>query len=370
MLGCMTAQPAYAASIGEELVFVADEQKSAQVGSSHTSTQTSSSRTNNAITNYARDIISQIKDRVQCDYIKEHNFVMVWKDEVAIEGIGTIIQTSDRYDEDDGPSFGDKIISGIESNRNELDFFEGLHKPDLGAQVNPDTYPWTDGSQDIGAFIQTLPGTEKVEVPGGRYQLLDFPTYKERYEYIQQYLDWIGESENVKVTYILSYSSQYRKDDAIKVTKALPWPGTNMTHLWDIQCIEAPDDGITRPSLTTIAGNELRQTFYYSGKYHVTATQYVEKQYCEAFTYNVCEYLVLEETGQIIWKNENTGASWVNKDHVNDNTYNVHGFEPYFVERVYVTQYDKIHQVTGNVLIDGDPAINAWQDKYTTVRIE
>ena len=396
-LGAMSA-PAMAASVGEELTFVAGSEGGTQIGSSNTDTRTESqreadtvnSRNHKRITEKSRDIIEQMKEHKIPVYAKaEDTITLVWKDRVPKEELVWIGQEGSDYAPgtnhhtgrwDWEELYGDATDSQLDTLRFEV--IPG--QQGITPSIKTSWFDWItlepgDNPSDIGDFVSKFEDQGGYyitnRIPGATY-IVDFDTFMTRYDVLREYLNTFASySDTVDVNYIVQYSLRSSAQNELRTSIPQCWPGTQMTHFWEIECVGAPDDGYTRAPFSTFANEELRQTFYYAGDYRVTATQLLKNSYSDAFTWNVCEYLVIEETGQVIWKNEVAGARidtsrnakpmseqrlWhVTYTNMNPNS-----------EFVYVTKYDKLWTITNNVLVGGQLPSSAWGDEYTTVRIE
>lgn len=239
-------------------------------------------------------------------------------------------------------------------------------------------YETTDNITEIVSFVETFDDAGgyyvPMNVPGDKY-IYDFATFQTRYEKLEEYIDEFYQTEDdVDVVYVVVYSLQSRAECELKISTPLNWSGTDMTHFWEIECVAAPDDGYTRSPFSTFAMEELKQTFYYEGQYRVMATQVVENKYCDAFTWSKCEYLIVEETGQVIWKNEKNGGTIDTSDDAAPMQEQGLRYVKYYnvvsTEIVYVTKHDAIYDVSNNVMVGGSVAPSAWGGQYQTIRIE
>ena len=388
------AAPASAASVGEELTFTAGSEEEKKSGSSQKDHRTESQKeadginsdNHKSITKKSKELIEVIKENQIPIYMKgEDTITLVWKDGVPKEKLEWISNEGSDYKPGTNHHTG-RWDDGWQKNPlgPELDILLNEVIPGhQGVRPNGGYFEWItteddDDKKELGSFVSSFEnqGSYDVVITPGEEYIVDFDTFMTRYEMLETYLnEFVGESKTVDVNYVVQYSIRSTVKDKVKASTPQFWPGTNLTHFWEIECVDAPDDGYTRAPFSTFANEELKQTFYYAGDYHVTATQMLKNSYTDAFTWNVCEYLVIEETGQVIWKNEIEGA-WIDTRRGADplseqRLWNVKYYNPSATaEYVYVTQYDKLWEITNNMIVGGDLPANTWGDDYTTIRVE
>lgn len=393
---CILSQSALAASVGEEILFVAGQEETSVGGNSNSNTSSGSqssavstnSRNNRRITNMSREIIEDIiTNEIPIYATTDSTITMVWTDGVPYSSLQSIITEASDYSASGTSHLTNRWTpTNTSSIGNEIDVLKSEVIPSLD-NVTPsfqvEQIPWfvpdvLDDVTSLVNFISTFGESGgyfvNVRIPGSSY-ITDFETFMTRYSVLREYMnEFCCEGEDVDVTYVVHYALHSTVEAQLSVSTPQTWNGTGMTHFWEIDCISAPDDGYTRTPFNTFASNSLRQTFYYPGEYRVTATQILENSYCNAFTWDKCEYLIIEETGQVIWKNESRGATI---DASNDaapmrdqGLWNIKYYNVCSTETVYAVKYDQIWNVTNNVLIGGQPAQSAWGNEYTTIRIE
>lgn len=400
MCFCAFALPVSAATVGEELTFVAGSENEEVSGGSNTDHRTESQReadsvnsTNHSrITDRSEGIVEMIKENQLPVYAQaEDTITLVWKDGIPKEELvwigseasdyspGTNHNTG-RWDWED--LYADATNAQMDTLRFEVIPGQQGFTPsqNQASWIDWITYePGEDNPREIGSFVSRFEDQGGYyianNIPGDIY-IVDFQTFMTRYEMLREYLnEFESNSDTVDVNYIVQYSIRSTTQNSLKSSTPQCWPGTQMTHFWEIECVDAPDDGYSRTPFSTFANETLSQTFYYAGDYQVTATQLLKNTYSDALTWNVCEYLVIEETGQVIWKNEVAGAridtSRDAEPMTEQGLWHVKYYNPSDnVEYVYVTKYDQLWSVTNNVLVGGQLPPSAWGDEYTTIRIE
>lgn len=213
-------------------------------------------------------------------------------------------------------------------------------------------------------------GYVKHEIPGIWTGIMDFDNMKDRYSALEYYLSTKGENEDIKVRYIVQYKTRSAVNASIRSSKVQKWLNTDQTHFWEIRYRDAVNGAIV-PPLSTFSGETLEGVIpYYAGTYDVQNTQCLHRTFWDAMTYSKCEYLVIEETGQVIWKEESWGpAINVSKPMDEQSRWNwlYVGFR--YEDNIHVTLTGE-WIVKEDFLIGGYKAPSAWGEDYTSVRIE
>ena len=100
------------------------------------------------------------------------------------------------------------------------------------------------------------------------------------------------------------------------------------------------------------------------------ATQNIKRTFWDAMSYSKCEYLVIAETGQVIWKNEQKGGTFYESEPMDGywptNRININHA---YTDHVYTVTYNENWHAS-DILIGGYKAPTAWGDENTSVRIE
>ena len=202
--------------------------------------------------------------------------------------------------------------------------------------------------------------------------IIDFETYQNRYEALKYYLDSYSATDTVKTQYIIEIKTESISETTLWSQTVETWNNTPATHFWQFECIESPDNKYHQ-SLQQFGSDTVNQTFYYEGKYKVTATQAVNQSYYDVLSYSVNEYWIIAETGQVIWKSESKGS-----------TLSANNNEPFSIKSVpqtinykkvdegtyYVTVYDETIDVVANSLTLTFAPTGVWGNNFTTERIK
>ena len=169
-----------------------------------------------------------------------------------------------------------------------------------------DSIRWTEwvknGFGDLEEFIQWLleQGAKKIRVDldGG---FLDFSNMETRYEMLDAYLNSTAAADTVDVQYVLEYRIENARHDAIY--RMLGQNGEN-SYTWSFQ---NQDTGETYDRFNM--ASSIYHQFMRAGTYRIDIDKEVYKTFCDAFSFSINEYYVVEETGQIIWKRETKGKN-------------------------------------------------------------
>lgn len=411
------AEPVLAANeanVGEEVEFSAGSETGGSGGSGYTDTRTEEERqadsnnqtANNEITRIAYEIIEKMTTDENTKlfepttiYAKdEDSYVFVYEEFIAKSKIDEMQQYIRMYkpgpkeyeivrDYDDTDTkwnpdiplpydpmeiLGDKVVSSEQGPISEKD-----KKPLIALRPIPGLGEWLERQIILhnlktiygGDWIrQTIEGeTIEYHIPGIP-SIMDFDTMMKRYEAMNYYLSLRG--ENIKLQYIVQYQVYDTTVAAMRTRTPVAWPGTGMTHFWEIRCLDSETEGLTVPTLQTFGLKDWKQKFYYAGTYNVQATQNIKRTFWDAMSYSKCEYLVIAETGQVIWKNEQKGGTFYESKPMDGywptNRININHA---YTDHVYTVTYNENWHAS-DILIGGYKAPTAWGDENTSVRIE
>lgn len=219
----------------------------------------------------------------------------------------------------------------------------------------------------------TIPGT-------GGQTWIDFEHNFDRYEYIKEYMHSASITDTVNVQHIIEYSVSNVTEKTLYREQQIEYPGGGYYH-WDISCLEADDPAAVgkTTSVRTPTGVLVTQ-FGTAGVYQITAKENVARSYVSTVTYDIQEYWILADTGQVIYKKiSNGGIGDVNSasGRFNDNNtvyynyeieYNYGGGDDSSVAGEVI--YDTRHTVTADMLEGVFPAVGVYSNNYNTVRIQ
>jgi hypothetical protein len=208
----------------------------------------------------------------------------------------------------------------------------------------------------------------------GLYDVIDFETFPQRGDAIKYSLNtYYTEGEQVELLYVVEYSIASTTTASVRTSKVKYWPRTENTHFWEGTCESAPNDGYPRAPFQHFGGATATFTPNYAGEYRITATQIKENAYWDAITYNKCEYLILRDTGQVIWKSESIGDSINNpspsRPMESMGLDNVRYYNHTLTETVYVTVWDELYSISDRPIGSFVPP-TAWDEEDKIVRIE
>lgn len=165
---------------------------------------------------------------------------------------------------------------------------------------------WTvwdqDGFGDLDELIEQLlqEGGRRIRVDldGG---FIDFPNMETRYRMLDKYLNATSTTDTVKMQYILEYRIENTAHNTIY--RMTGQNGMN-SYTWDFEnktTGESYNNYNLAPSIF--------HQFMRAGDYQIEVDKEVCKTFCDAFTFSVNEYWIVEETGQVVWKRETTGKN-------------------------------------------------------------
>lgn len=397
----MLAEPIMAAGsyeVGSDVTFNAGELSGSSSGSSTKDNRTEEQKSqdannkkiHNIITSIAEEIIEDIKTEANgtqnyktIRIEKDNGYYYVYEDKIVSQMLYEMIYYAHDYEE--GYWVTDKITGstfkvvdasseyldalGALSTRYEKDPKETITN-DYVAPVDKTLLKLLQEYRNIygGDWIRKKADSEYAD-----YQvpvcpmIMDFNTFSNRYAALDSYLNKYAKDE-INIRYIVEYSVCDIAEKTIKTQTVENWPNTNQTHFWDIRCKESADPNITVPALQVFGGSTLTQSFGYAGVYQVQATEQLKTTYYDAMTYNKCEYLVVAETGQVIWKNETKGGT-INTSKPLDSQTSLQKLPVKYrgSEINIYTVFDKEVLITN---VSGDLPSSAWGDKFTTDRVE
>lgn len=401
------AQPAFAYTVGETITITAGSVKDEITGSSYTDTRTQSQidadNANNEIHGMANDKAANIIETIDLESNPIYSevggkWVQIFEKDVDWQTLSEIadlwLQISNKgsWTTDKTKDWDDERVVGNPSAKEwgalediiEKDGFGNLSDKNDGKQHIYSVEEFLDLLQKyndlISEYYTSYKPIREEWVPGV-YKIIDFETFEKRGDAIKYSLNnYYSKNESIEILYVVEYSIASTTEEAVRSSTAQKWDGTGHTHFWEGQCVSAPNDGYARPSIQAFNSADkktgqakLAFTPNYSGTYNFTATQIKENTYWDAITYNKCEYLILKDTGQIIWKQEDVGSTIRSSSPSNplsgQGLSNVRYYNHVRTETVYVTVLNATYEVAANPTGSFVPP-TAWDEESKTVRIE
>lgn len=138
--------------------------------------------------------------------------------------------------------------------------------------------------------------------------IMDFKNYPQRLKALEIYLDSIKGTDNILTQRIIEVKVNSKSQSKLWTSVPQTWGTTGQSHFWEIECTKSYDNNYHAP-ITRYGNSQITQTFYFPGQYHVTATQVLKQKYCETISYDVNEYWIVADTGQVIYKSESNGSA-------------------------------------------------------------
>jgi len=169
-----------------------------------------------------------------------------------------------------------------------------------------DYITWTEWEQngfgDLDEFIDWLLEQNsrriRVDLDGG---FIDFPNMKIRYEMLDKYLNATSSTDTIKMQYILEYRIENTAHNTIY--RMTGQNGMN-SYTWNFKN-ESTGESFNRYNQPSAIYHQ----FMRAGTYEINISKDVCRTYCNAFTFSINEYWIIEETGQIVWKRETSGKN-------------------------------------------------------------
>jgi len=199
----------------------------------------------------------------------------------------------------------------------------------------------------------------RSDIDGG---FIDYPDMQKRYEMLDVYLNASASADTIKTQYIVEYRIEDTAHHAIY--RMVGRNGIN-SYTWSF---ENTDTGETY-NLYNMPPSIIHQ-FMRAGRYNIDVDKDVYKTFCDAFTFSVCEYWIVEETGQVIWKKETKGNNIDPSIPVNELgfknmvVYNIPD-ESELPSMVTIDVAHFMHRVTEDMLNQSIPAEASFRTFYT-----
>lgn len=384
--------------VGSDITFNAGELSGGSSSSSKQDNRTEEQKSQDAnnqtihriITNLAEEIIEDIKTKADGDQKykpvrveKDSGYYYIYEDRIVGQKLYEMIYYAHDFEEGywvkdkiTDPAF--KVIDASSDYLDALGILSERYEKDPKETTSEDFVPPVDKKTlKLIQEYRNIYGGEWIRKKGdgtyGEYQIpicpmiMDFKTFSHRYAALDSYLNKYGK-DGVNIRYIVEYSVCDTAEKTMRTQTVENWPNTTQTHFWDIRCKESADSNISVPALQVFGGSTLTQSFGYAGVYQVQASEQLKTTYWDAMTYNKCEYLVIAETGQVIWKNETKGGT-INTSKPLDGQTSLQKLPVKYrgSETNIYTVFDKEVLITN---VSGDLPSSAWGDKFTTERVE
>jgi hypothetical protein len=165
---------------------------------------------------------------------------------------------------------------------------------------------WTDWNQEgfgnIDELIEELlrQGGRRIRVDldGG---FIDFPNMETRYRMLDEYLNATSTTDTVNMQYILEYRIENTAHDTIY--RMTGQNGIN-SYTWGFEN-QSTGESYSNYNMAP----SIFHQFMRAGNYQIEVDKEVCKTFCDAFTFSVNEYWIVEETGQVVWKRETAGRN-------------------------------------------------------------
>lgn len=208
----------------------------------------------------------------------------------------------------------------------------------------------------------------KVWIPGkGEYNTAGPSEIIKILPYLVEYY---SNNDSIKVDYLKAYSCVDYETQSLWREVVEKWPGTNKTHYWEIIPQFMMDDKPVNPH-QEYSNSSLAFKWQHGGKYRVTATQCVKKQYCDIMSYTMQEYIILEDAGWVIWQNATHGGQIdpsIPLGRQNNTNLYKYNSQKYPAPIFYESMCDKYVYI--NDYMPGGYESNVWGDKFITIRID
>ena len=138
----------------------------------------------------------------------------------------------------------------------------------------------------------------RVDLDGG---FIDFPNMETRYRMLDKYLNATTTTDTVNVQYVLDYRIE---DTAHNTIYRMTGQNGMNSYTWDFEN-QTTGESYSNYNLAS----SIFHQFMRAGTYQIEVDKEVCKTFCDAFSFSVAEYWVVEETGQVIWKRERAGQN-------------------------------------------------------------
>ena len=315
---------------------IADTSSGGSTGSTLTEEERQASATNSTTSASITQKVGQLISSYQVDngYViyQDGGYAFVTEQTVSSEELRDIIQTAGAYtpvgygytipvytpgqpamDDRDQAVF-QKVVSNQLGGSADISDLElsSITKPIINPDVpvsggfDWENIHWTEwkksGFGSLKEFIHWLleQGAKKIrtDLEGG---FLDFPNMETRYEMLDAYLNSTSAADTVDVQYVLEYRIENARQDTIY--RMVGQNGEN-SYTWSFQ---NQDTGETYDRFNM--ASSIYHQFMRTGTYRIDVDKEIYKTFCDAFTFSVNEYYIVEETGQVIWKRETKGKN-------------------------------------------------------------
>jgi len=393
VLTLLPFQTASAYSLGENIEFNADEIEANTGGTTNSYQRTDQERqmdmanytNNSAITDIARDYINTLDKSEQYSEVTDDGYVFAVEGDTPVEIITKITENKSNYYPGGYYYNIGTGFTGLTEDELTDEQYEVLSQAAIQRGWDSTyTSPTNDGYFELAPgeglssdedliyaeYVETLGGDIARDHPvSGNHPLIDFNNYPNRQEAIDVYRSFFAGEDTIRTEYILEIKAESISEGALWKSTPRTWPVSGQTHYWQFECIEC-FDGSTPATLDLFGGKNVSQSFYFPGKYHITATQILEESRYDVMTYSINEYWVIEDTGVILWKNESTGRHLRTQDEPLSelNTSLINNYNLVSEGTYYVPVYDAIIEVNNSSWEGSFTAPSTWGYDFTTKR--
>lgn len=260
------------------------------------------------------------------------------------------------------------------SNMTEI-HMNGIHLPGKWPDMTPQ---WN--TETIRSFREFLL-EHGYEIPGYNEETwIDFEKTYDRYQYSTQYINSSSITDTINVQHIIEYCASSVTERTLYREQPIEYPGGGYFH-WDIACISADDtNAVGRVTSVRTPTGVLVTQFGSPGVYQIIAKENIAKSFVSTISYDIREYWILADTGQVLYKKISNGKTGTlnsvagrTADH-NTIYYNLQTEYNYGTgDNTDVAGeiiYDTRHTVTADMLEGVFPATGVYNANYYTVRIE
>jgi len=393
----MTASTIYAYNVGDSVTFTSGEIKSSSNGNTTQVTRTEEQKrmdsANLSNNRFVSDIFTNIVKTVDKNAIRQYvknNDGIAFIQNISVPR-GTLEQIANLrnsyfpggYYFDIENKGGNQTVDSLNGEQYNALFnlalqrgFGSIYSAQALGEIILDFNGFMSPEELLDFFnkLYVLNGKIVRKSPSGGFDIIDFDNYITRYKALNMYLQACSGEDVIETEYIIEIKVNSMADTVLWSSIPQTWGSTRQTHFWEFECLDSYD-GNYHAAMTQFAGNTVNQMFYFPGQYHVTATQILNQQYYNAISYDINEYWVVAETGQVIYKSESTGAAIPtdNETPLEElNLFQVSNYQLVDNGTYYIPVYDSMVEVTRTSTPDasmgGVPGV--WGYTFTTQRIE
>ena len=245
----------------------------------------------NAVTEMIRDSNGNV-----IGYRTPHGVVYTVTFASSVSAIRGIVDNADYLE---GP--GDSPADPVETSNADTAYSDAF--ADLIANYINDPGSSDNFSEDPEQPLISIPPYTSLSIRPD-YTINDEPTFRDRYQTIDTYLDTITTKDTVEVQYIIEYRLENVQQSVITYIE----PFSDL-YTWNIY--QSDENGVFDSSVSylnfTVPDKVIENPIREVGWYTVTCSTQAAVYSVDALQYSVYEYWVIKDTGQVIWKRCSTG---------------------------------------------------------------